>query len=435
MLLLFSVHASATTDALDDAVKSALETNPTFLAAQAAVSEAESKLNAAYSARNPSFRLESEAGIAQTSQKSKTGVTSFGSSGGQFATTSGNTGGGSRVIGQKVRPRTGKAIIEQPLYKGGRISAGIDKACHELRAIEAQAYSIKSTLVQNVARAYLDVVLAQTRLELQQKTEQVLRHHLDAARLNLNIGSMTRTDVAQAESRFAGAHADRLQAQSGLKEAQVNFEKLVGYTPSRLSFPDITFDLPPSLEDAIRQAECTNPDLIQARFTEQASAASLREVRGELLPSVSLRGETGQNNDQFFKHIRTRNSGVYANLSIPLYSGGSTRNRIKAARHARKQKNFQTEEKRRDIRARVTSAFENIAVQKAKIDARKTEVQAARLALEGLTLEQKQGSRSLLDVLDGEKEALTAQLNYITAQADYIDAGYELMKLLGQLSA
>lgn len=419
---------------LSQVLITALETNPTLKSAEASLCEAKSHLKVAQSERNPSFRIESEAGLASTSQKSKSGVSSFGGVGGQSTTVTGTSSGSSRVVSQKVRPRSGKAVLEQPLYKGGRIDAGIDKACFALRAKEYEVKSIRDQLIQEITSAYLNVVVAQTKVELQQKTEQVLHHHLEAARVNLKIGSTTRTDVAQAESRYAGAHAERLQAQSGLKEAQSHFEKLVGYVPPRLHFPDVHFTLPPTAAEAVRKAECANPELAQARYNEEESAAHLREVRGELLPTLSLRGETGQINDQFFQHIRTRNSGVYANLSIPLYSNGGTRNRINAARHDKTQKMYITQERLRDIRARVMTTFENVHVQRAKIEARQKETRAAELALEGLKVEAESGARTLLDVLDGESEVLTARLNHITARADYIKAGYELMKLTGQLS-
>lgn len=429
----YSSTCFAQSDSFTHTLETALKTNPTLQAARAAVAEARSNLKTAQSERNPSFRLESEAGLAHTSQKSKSGQSSFGSSGGQSGGISIASTAGSRVLRQKVRPRAGKAIVEQPLYKGGRITAGINKACYELQAIEFKMQSTENNLIHNVANAYLDVVLAQTKLKLQKKTEHVLRQHLEAARVNLKIGSTTRTDVAQAKSRFEGARADRLQAGASLREAQAHFEKLVGYPPQNLNFPEIQFSLPKNLQEAIRQAECDNPELTEARYNEQASDANLREVKGELLPTLSLRGEAGESHDQFFKNVRTRTSGVYANLSIPLYSSGSTINRIKAARHAKKQKRYSTEEKLRDIRARVTAAFENVHVQQAKIQARKAESKAANIALQGLKLEAKGGSRTVLDVLDGEKEALDAQLNLLQARADYVDAGYELMKLVGRI--
>lgn len=60
---------------------------------------------------------------------------------------------------------------------------------------------------------------------------------------------------------------------------------------------------------------------------------------------------------------------------------------------------------------------------------------AANIALEGVTQEAAVGSRTILDVLNAEQELLDAQVNLVRDQRDAIVASYDLLSAEGKLTA
>ena len=70
----------------------------------------------------------------------------------------------------------------------------------------------------------------------------------------------------------------------------------------------------------------------------------------------------------------------------------------------------------------------------AAISALRSEVQANRVALEGVQEEALVGSRTVLDVLDAEQELFASQVNLVRAQRDEVLASYQLKQATGQLT-
>src|SRR3546814_17398372 len=63
--------------------------------------------------------------------------------------------------------------------------------------------------------------------------------------------------------------------------------------------PPLPGGLPESLMSIIEMAEAANPDVLANTYDELAAQRSVREVEGELLPSVELPGSVG------YQHERT----------------------------------------------------------------------------------------------------------------------------------
>ncbi|MDP7345403.1 MAG: TolC family protein, partial [Alphaproteobacteria bacterium] len=149
---------------------------------------------------------------------------------------------------------------------------------------------VEQSVLRDAATAFVDVVRNQAVLELNIKNEQRLARQLEATRDRFRVGDDTRTDVSQAESRLSSSRADRLQAQGDLEISRAVYRTLVGEAPGRLSAPTPLGALPSSWEEAVAISVAEAPNVIAADFDARASADDADEVRGELLPTVSLEG-------------------------------------------------------------------------------------------------------------------------------------------------
>src|SRR5207244_13398343 len=87
----------------------------------------------------------------------------------------------------------------------------------------------------SVAQAFRDVVRDQATVQLNINNEQVLRRQLEATNDRFRVGEVTRTDVAQSESRVALAVATRVQAEGNLQVSRSNYQRAGGHLPARLA--------------------------------------------------------------------------------------------------------------------------------------------------------------------------------------------------------
>ena len=134
-------------------------------------------------------------------------------------------------------PLTGAASVTQPIYRGGRTTASTSRAENQVLAQRARLFATEQQVMQDVVNAYVAVIRDSEEVRLNTNNEQVLTRQLQATNERFRVGEITRTDVAQAESRLAGARASRADSEGRLQIARATFTRLVGQAPQRLTPP------------------------------------------------------------------------------------------------------------------------------------------------------------------------------------------------------
>lgn len=325
--------------------------------------------------------------------------------------------------------------ITQNLYAGGTTEAEIRQAKHEVSAERARLMTTEQEVLLDAVTSYMDVFREEAVLRLNVNNEQVLSRQLQATRDRFNVGEVTRTDVAQAESRLARATAERIQAEGDLEVSRAFYEQIVGAKPTSVPNPGYPTALPAEVEEAIALARDGNPAVISASYDERAARAFVDATKGELLPSVDLVGDASRSRNEGSDDRTVDDVTVTAELTVPLYQQGAVSSRIREAIQLASENQLQVEEARRAAVEDARSGFEQLLTARASIQSREAEVRAAKIALEGVEQEAAVGSRTVLDVLDAEQELLDAQVNLVRDQRDAIVASYELLAAVGRLTA
>jgi TolC family type I secretion outer membrane protein len=334
-----------------------------------------------------------------------------------------------------INPFINSVTVAQPIYRGGRTTAATKSAEATVQAGRATLTNTEQTILQQAVAAYMDVLQNQAVLELNRNNEQVLTRQLEAARDRFRVGEITRTDVSQAEARLQRARSDRTTAEGNLTSSRAIFERVVGRIPERLSPPPALTGLPASEAQATEIALNEHPQLLAAVFTEEASRYDIRAASGALLPTVTGNASAQRGIEQQTPNQNLNTLSVTATLSVPLYESGATYATVRQRRQVNSQRMVQVEEQRRSIREGVVRAWEALNTARGTITARQAQVNAARIALDGVTQEAQVGSRTTLDVLDAEQELLDASVALVRAQRDEFVASYAMLQSMGRLTA
>ena len=72
---------------------------------------------------------------------------------------------------------------------------------------------------------------------------------------------------------------------------------------------------------------------------------------------------------------------------------------------------------------------------KARVEAFNSQIDASKIALEGVEREAAVGSRTVLDVLDAEQELLDSRVSFVKAQRSEVVATFELLSSIGRMTA
>lgn len=398
---------------LNEVLSAAYNNNPTLLAARAALRATDEGVPQALSNWRPTVSVTGEVGKLR--QEYDPQSASFQS--------------------DTVTPKTVTLSVAQPLYRGGRTEAATEAAEALVLAGRQDLADTEQAVLLDAVTAYMDVVQNQAVLDLNRNNEEVLRRQLEATRERFRVGEITRTDVAQAESRLSGAVASRISAEGALVSSRAVLARVIGEMPGTLSPPPPLPELPKSEEEAVAIAYEENPDLLGARFREVAAKYDVRAVSGALLPTVSLNGSLSRADETSRANLEVDSARVALQLTVPLYEAGSVYSQTRQRKQVHNQRRIQVEEQRRAVRQLVVQAWENLTTARSNIEARRAQVEAARIALEGVQQEAEVGSRTTLDVLDAEQEYLDARVAEVRSRRDEYVAGFTLLSAVGRLGA
>ena len=332
-------------------------------------------------------------------------------------------------------PYSGTLSISQSIYEGGQTVAATSQAESEVEAARARLVSVEQDVLFDSVTAYMNVVRDESILELNINNEQVLSRQLEAAQDRFSVGEVTRTDVAQAESRLAGALADRRLAEGDLEVSRATYRQIIGTMPGSLTRPELPSAPVADGERAASLADEKNPDVLAAVYDAAAAQSNVRAVTGELLPSVDVSANASRSRNQAIEDRTNTTVSVTADLTIPLYQTGSVSARVREAKQLAGRARRLIDDARRSAIQDATSAWETLIAARARIVALDSQVRAALIALDGVSQEATVGSRTVLDVLDAEQELLNAQVGLVGAQRDEVVAHFDLVAAVGGLTA
>lgn len=341
----------------------------------------------------------------------------------------GTSGGGST---------TSKSVgvsLSQPLYRGGRTVAGTEVAENIVRAQVARVLSTEQDVLLNAVTYYMNVVRDRALLELSENNKKLIERQHEATNDRFEVGELTKTDVEQAKARLANAQAQVIKAKGALRNSEAEYEEVTGQVAGNLGFPSLALNFPTSLDEAILDAEHSNPDVVSAVNTQRAAEADIDNVYGELLPSVSLSASLSRAYDPAPGTLdRQDNAAVGLMASVPIFQAGAVRSRVRQAKHTANQRTLDILDIKRQVRQKVTKSWEDLRTAQAEIKAREAQVEAAAVAREGVSAETEFGARTVLDALDADQEFLDAQVALVSAKRDEIVAEFTLLSVLGNIT-
>lgn len=334
---------------------------------------------------------------------------------------------------QTLHPETETAQITQQILTGGRLAgqsqlahAGVDSARNNLRSTEQQ-------VLLAAADAYFSVQRDERIVDLREQDVQALTRQLAGTQRRLDVGEVSRTDVAQVQTRLAGANSALAQARADLDRSRAQYTAVIGYQPHDLQPPTIP-SLPQTLEQSVQRAQTAHPDLLRAKSDERAARARTTIERSGLYPQVSLSGRYDHFDQSSFADQERDGTTATVNLSVPLYEGGYYSSRVRQSRINEARADARVEEERRQVVAAATGAWADYTAYQGVVGAARDQVAAARDALNGAERERGLGLRSTLDVLNAEQEFRDAEIDLARAEAASALSAYTLLADTGLLS-
>lgn len=343
----------------------------------------------------------------------------------------------------RFRSANAQGTLSVPVYAGGGVRNAVAAAKDRVEAGQFDVRGTELTVFAQVVAAYMDVIRDSAIVSLNKLNVEVLDVNLRATNDRFEVGDLTRTDVAQSESRLSLAQASLQSAQAQLISSRERYVQLVGEAPVALQQPAPLPGLPSAPEAAVDTALANNPDLEAARKFVDATGRDVKVAGAERLPRLSVftRGSythfLGSAEATPFAPAGQTNVDAAAGVSVtlPLYQGGRPAARVRQAQARQSQAMEQQTAVERSVVAQTRAFYAQWQAAQQVIESSDKAVAAADLSLTGVRAENSVGTRTILDILDAQQEAFRAQVQAVTARRDAYVAAFSLLAAMGKATA
>lgn len=325
--------------------------------------------------------------------------------------------------------------LVQPVFSGFQTVNAVSEQEANVRAGREALRDVEQTVLLEAVTAYMDVVRDEAIVKLRENNVNVLSRELKATKDRFAVGEVTKTDVAQAEARRAGAVSNLDLARANLKTSRASYQRVIGTPPSSVAEPrGYERMLPGSLDVAIGVGTHEYPAVVSSLFQEQAARFAVDRIRGELLPQFQVEASYTDRYDTGVNGFDKAETGlVTGRLRVPLYEGGEVYARVRQAKEIHVSRLQSIEQARADAEARVVSAWSQLQASRAQLESDRSQVKANQTALTGVREEERVGQRTLLDVLNAELELLASQVQLVQTQRNLVVFSYTLLSAVGKL--
>ena len=332
----------ASADTLEGALAQAYQNNPSLNSQRALVRATDEAVPQALSGYRP--RISANASIGTQYWDTTSRLTSSALAGGAAYLQQSGT----------MTPYGYGVTATQTLYNGFQTSNKTRQAESQVQAARETLRTTEQTVLLSAVTAYMNLLRDGAILDLQRRNVEVLQEQLRQTRDRFNVGEVTRTDVAQSESRLASGRSQVLSAEATYKASLATYRQVIGVEPGKLT-PGSPVDRfsPSNLPTAIGVATATHPTVTSAQYNLDAAQLQVKVAEGALYPTLSLQTSAQQSNESSLTSLKSFNAAVLGQLSVPLYQGGAEYSLIRQAKETLGQKRLDLDTARDQARQTV----------------------------------------------------------------------------------
>jgi len=357
------------------------------------------------------------------------------------------------------RSVSGEASLSQTIYADDAWAGyDIQRFLQDSR-VEGRE-SLRLDIIQDAANTYLEVLRAKTRERIQKDNLRLTRANLERARMRVSVGAAGPEEVYRWEVEIAGSRKIVLEAESRTLDTMNTLNRLLN-RPLREPFmaQDLDLDDPVLgvidkrfvqyvsnqrnlvlLKDfLVMEGLRTSPELRQFDAEIAAQERSFTSAgRTQWLPDFLLKANVketfnkgGAGSDTLVTNDDTRWS-VGAFATYPLYQGGQVTATKRRSLDELNQLEIQRSATANRVEKRILFAVNLIRASYPSIQLTREAAVAADNNLKLVTDSYEQGIKSIIDLIDAQNSALTADLSAASAVYDFLQDLTDLQRAGGE---
>jgi outer membrane protein len=328
--------------------------------------------------------------------------------------------------------------LTQPIYRQDRL-VKLEQSDSTIAQAEADYASAEIDLMVRSTTAYFDILSAEDDLRVANAEREATGRQLEQAQQRFDVGLIAITDVHEARAAYDAARASEIAAENSLDNAWEALFEIIG-PKAKSHLAKLGDDLllnppvPNSLQDWSDTAQQQNYGIIAARSNLKVLEQEIDVSKAGHYPTLDLVGAYSMSRSDSDKATELDRGSIGLSLEVPIYTGGAV-----SASTRQSQANFRAaqqslDQTRRAVNRQVRDAFRGVLSTISQVEALKAATVSAQSALESTQAGYEVGTRTIVDVLNVQRNLFSSQRDYLNSRYGYILNGLSLKSAAGTLS-
>ena len=299
----------------------------------------------------------------------------------------------------------------------------------------------KLDLVNQVSKAYYQLMLAQDSYEVLQGSYKLAEDNFNVVNAKYQQGAVSEFDKISAEVQMRSIKPNVISAANAVTLAKLQLKVLMGITAdvdiktddNLTNYESMLFANQLKEEDMSLD---NNTTMKQFELNMKLLEKNVKSLRTNFIPTLSMsfsyQYQSLYNpNINFFDYTWSNSSSLMFNLSIPLYRA-SNFTKVKSARIQMRQLDWNRIDTERKLNMQVVSYRNNMTASSEQVVSNKENVMQAEKAVQIAGKRYEVGKGTVLELNSSQVSLTQAQLTYNQSIYDYLTAKADLDQVLGK---
>jgi outer membrane protein len=324
--------------------------------------------------------------------------------------------------------------VQQTLFTWGKLLNAYRIAGLNLDLQKEAAAQVRSQVTVDATQGFYQALLARRTVDVMDDALKQLKGHVEQVQSLYENGMATKLDVMKATLGLQQLEAQLSQVKNGAELATAALLNTLGLDPGtpvafneELAPDSTTADVDQATELALER----RPELAQLRDAVKMADLAVGIARTSNLPSVFAQANGSYKNPVGFAAGWGTDWNATAGISMPLFTGLSNLNKLKAAQAKQRQAKIGLAMVEDGVRLEVKAQALALNQEAQNTAYQKRNVEVAQAALELAQARYENGLLTNLDYMDSQLALTQSRVAYLNALANYQIAEAKLRKAIG----
>ncbi|MBP5800003.1 MAG: TolC family protein [Prevotella sp.] len=315
------------------------------------------------------------------------------------------------------------------VWNGGRNTNTVKLDEIAEQQADLQARETANSIQERIAQIFTQILYIDESVKVSEQTLETAKKNEERGQEMVNVGKMSKADLAQLTSQRANDEYNIVEAKSQLMTYKLQLKQLLEITDESdfdVAIPELSDErilAPiPSLQSVYEQALLSRPEIERSQLAIKSSGVSLNIAKAGWMPNVSVNGGVTTSTNSLSgagwgTQVKNNvNTSLGLGVSVPIVDGRSTKTAVSKAKIQQLQAQLDLQDQQKTLYSDIQQFWVNATTNQQKYKAASVSVESAQQSYELLSEQFRLGLRNIVELMQGKDNLLSAQQNQLQSK-------------------